>query len=378
MLPQSSPVLRLFASDRRPNSLRLPQTTLAMATCLLASIASGLCTTGQQAANFIYPVAGQQNVDTTQSFQWTTASGAVGYYLYVGTSVGAPALVNSGVIQATSRVVPALPPGVTLYARIYTQTSSGWLYQDITFTAAQGQAMFTFPLNGQQNVDTSKPFQWTPAPGALAYNLNVGSTLGGADLLNTGPTQATSYQIAPLAAGMTVYARIWTQTSAGWQLYQDISFITGQARATFIYPINGQQNVDTTIPFSWTPIPGSTVLGYYLYVGTSVGAKDLINSGVIQATSRTVSGLPVGVTLYARIYTQTTSGWLSQDITFTAAPAKSTFIFPLDGRQNVDTTTPFQWTATPGALAYNLNLGTTAGGSDLLNTGPIQVTSYRF
>src|SRR5579884_4319582 len=205
----------------RVRTLTAPLLWLAFASCL------PLC--AQSKATFIYPTAGQQNVDTTQPFQWTAVSGSnvLGYYLYVGTSVGAKDLVNSGVIQTTSRMVPALPAGVTLYARIYTQTSSGWLYQDITFTAAQGQAMFTFPLNGQQNVDTSKPFQWTPAPGALAYNLNVGSTLGGADLLNTGPTQATSYQIAPLAAGMTVYARIWTQTSAGWQLYQDISFITG-------------------------------------------------------------------------------------------------------------------------------------------------------
>src|SRR5579884_1478780 len=52
-----------------------------------------------QTAVFTYPVAGQQNVSTAQPFSWTAVSGALGYYLYVGTSAGAKDLVNTGEIQ---------------------------------------------------------------------------------------------------------------------------------------------------------------------------------------------------------------------------------------------------------------------------------------
>src|ERR1700680_3261197 len=115
----------------------------------------------QATATFIYPVNGQQNVSTSTPFQWTTVSGGLDYYLYVGTSVGISNLVNSGALQTTSYHVPALPANQTLYARVFTKTSAGMLYQDITFTAASSTATFVYPANGQQNVNTSTPLQWT-------------------------------------------------------------------------------------------------------------------------------------------------------------------------------------------------------------------------
>ena len=65
--------------------------------------------------------------------------------------------------------------------------------------------------------------------------------------------------------------------------------------AQFVYPRQGAQNVDTSSPFQWTTVPGA--LAYYLYVGTSQGAKDLVNTGEIPQTSYTVPPLPSGVTL---------------------------------------------------------------------------------
>src|SRR5262249_9763779 len=98
--------------------------------------------------------------------------------------------------------------------------------------------------------------------------------------------------------------------------------------ATFTYPSADAQNVDTAEPFSWTAVPGA--LAYYLYVGTSQGAKDLVNTGEIPQTSYTVPPLPIGVTLWARIWTKkaTAPNWSYAEITFTAAPRYATFIYP--------------------------------------------------
>src|SRR4051812_6265306 len=81
--------------------------------------------------------------------------------------------------------------------------------------------------------------------------------------------------------------------------------------ASFTYPTNGAQNVDTAKAFSWTSVAG--VQTYYLYVGTSQGAKDLVDTGGISSTSYSVPPLPTGQTLWARIWTKANDVWTYQD-----------------------------------------------------------------
>lgn len=56
-------------------------------------------------------------------FSWTALPAATGYYLTVGTTVGGFDVTNSGTLPAsqTSYDAGALPGGVTLHARIYTE-----------------------------------------------------------------------------------------------------------------------------------------------------------------------------------------------------------------------------------------------------------------
>src|SRR5262249_47928174 len=146
--------------------------------------------------------------------------------------------------------------------------------------------------------------------------------------------------------------------------------------ATFTYPNANAQNVDTGKAFSWTTVPGA--LAYYLYVGTSQGAKDLVNTGEIPQTSYTVPPLPTGVTLWARIWTKKAAAtWCYEEITFSAAARRDTrFEEPRAGAQNGDTAKPCSWTEGPGALAYYVYAGRSQGAKDLVNTGEIPQTSY--
>ena len=110
--------------------------------------------------------------------------------------------------------------------------------------------------------------------------------------------------------------------------------------AQFITPVNGATQFDASQPMTWTPIADAQA--YYLYVGTSRGAKDLVDSGELQRTSYQPSGLPVGQLLYARLWTKNASLWRYIDITFTAASAGSaltaTVITPANGATGVDPT----------------------------------------
>ena len=92
-----------------------------------------------------------------------------------------------------------------------------------------------------------------------------------------------------------------------------------QMAALLTFPQHVSTNADLTRPFQWTSVPNAQA--YYLYVGTALGAKDLVNTGEIRQTSYLVgTPLPTGQTLYARIWTKIAGGWRYNDSSFTALP----------------------------------------------------------
>jgi hypothetical protein len=338
---------------------------------LVAMIADA--TAQQMPAAFVYPQNGQQNVTTNQPFQWTSGSNALAYYLYVGTKRGAHNVVNSGETTTTSWPVQSLPAGASLWARIWTKYSSNWLYQDINFTAAPSATLIS-PLNGQTNVSALTTFQWRSAPGAQRYYLYVGTTQGAKDVVNTGEIQGTTYTVTtPLPMGTVLWARLWTLLDGSWEYQEDINF-TVSSDAVLLSPTNGQQNVSPYATFHWTSSPGA--VAYYLYVGTKRGAKDIVNTGAIEGTSYTVTTpLPAGANLWARIYTELSNSWgYVADVNFTVSPEAS-LLYPANGQQNVDTSLPFTWAPGLNVQAYYLYVGTSPGAKDLVNTGEIQATS---
>ena len=69
-----------------------------------------------------------------------------------------------------------------------------------------------------------------------------------------------------------------------------------------LYPTNGAVNADLSQPIQWTSV--AHVQAYYLYVGTTRGAKDLVDTGEILQTSYLAAQLPAGQTVYARMWTK--------------------------------------------------------------------------
>ena len=67
-------------------------------------------------------------------------------------------------------------------------------------------------------------------------------------------------------------------------------------------PSNGDTLTDASQLFTWTGSANTTE--YWLYVGSTLGANDILNSGSLgTSTSTTVSGLPTnGSTLHVRLW----------------------------------------------------------------------------
>jgi hypothetical protein len=341
-------------------------------TTFVASVA------GVVTATMTFPANGAVNANLSQPIQWTSVASAQAYYLYIGTTLGAKDLVNTGEIQTTSYLAANLPAGQTLYARLWTKAGNLWRYVDSTFTAAPSvplSATITFPANGAVNADLSQPVQWTSVPNVQAYYLYIGTTVGAKDLVNTGEILTTSYVVSNVPANQVVYVRLWTKVGGVWR-YNDTTFsaaVAAVVRATLTYPADGATDIDQLLPATWTSVPNAQK--YYLYVGTTTGAKDLIDSGETTGTSWSIAGLPVGPILHARLWTKVAGIWRYNDTTFTASAFAPAFLYPTDGQLSVDGSQAFQWSAPTNADAHQLLVGTTPGGQEIFNSGVIAGTS---
>jgi hypothetical protein len=158
---------------------------------------------------------------STVTFSWTSASGATGYILSLGsTGAGATNLYYSGSTTSTSKTVTGLPiNGEKIYARLFTQINGTWVHLDYTYTAVtQVQAVLTTPTPGTTLSGSAVTFTWTSAPGATGYILSLGSTGAGSDnLFYSGSTTATSVNVTKLpTTGVTINARLFTQLNGTW------------------------------------------------------------------------------------------------------------------------------------------------------------------
>jgi hypothetical protein len=140
-----------------------------------------------------------------------------------------------------------------------------------------------------------------------------------------------------------------------------------------------------------SPAPGSTLAGasqtlvwtaatgvssYWLYVGTSPGGSNLFDQEVGTSLTATVGGLPTdGRTIYVRLWWLISgASWAAADYTYTAGGSGGgggggtpAITAPKPGSTLSGSGQTFTWTAGAGISRYWLYLGSTAGGSDLLD-----------
>jgi hypothetical protein len=329
--------------------------------------------TSPSIASLSYPQDGASQVNPIVAFTWGVVSGAQVYYLYVGSAPGLKDIYDSGETTATA-LTARLAYGARYYARLFTKINNTWhAAPDISFTTVTTSVLLS-PANQAAGLQPSVSFTWTPVGGASGYYLYVGTTIGAKDIVDSGAVQLT--QLTRVLKGGTLYARIYTLINAHWYPSSDISFsVTAPPTlASLTSPANGSTLFNTSpVTLKWTTVPNATV--YYLYLGTTPGAKDVINSGEIKAT-QLIRNLPLG-TYYARIYTEIAQAWYaSSDISFSVT-GSSALTFPANGATTVDPYINFAWQPFPGANAYSLSVGRAPGASDAVAVGAITSTSYQ-
>ena len=72
-------------------------------------------------------------------------------------------------------------------------------------------ALFISPTNGAINVKTTNVFMaWSAQTGVQSYRLTIGTTLGAADVYDSGEVTATTRTVPSMPASRLLYARLRT------------------------------------------------------------------------------------------------------------------------------------------------------------------------
>ena len=329
------------------------------------------------------PTSPSTLTSASTTFTWNAGpAGTTGYGLNVGTTgVGSANLVNIGPLSGTSVTVNLPTNGTLIYVRLWTIVNgTTYLSNDYTYTEfTQSASAISSPAPGGTLTSASTTFTWNAGPaGTTGYGLNVGTSLGGSNLVNIGPLSGTSVTVNLPTNGTTIYVRLWTILNSTTYLSNDYTYTEfPQSPAAITSPAPGGTLTSASTTFIWNAGPAGTT-GYGLNVGTSFGGANLVNIGPLSGTSVTVNLPTNGATIYVRLWTILNgTTYLSNDYTyteFTQSPAAITS--PTPGNTLTSASTNFIWNAGPaGTTGYGLNIGTSLGGSDLVNIGPLSGTS---
>lgn len=139
-----------------------------------------------------------------------------------------------------------------------------------------------------------------------------------------------------------------------------------------------------TATASWTAPATAPANGYEFYLSTSntVPTSTTVATGTAATATANLTSLTSSTdyNLWVRsVCTATDKSSWSSVATFTTMSFCPVVTGPADGITNVTVTPTINWTAMPGATGYRITVGTTSGGSNVLNNIDVgSVTSYTF
>jgi hypothetical protein len=267
------------------------------------------------------PASGSTLSSGSVNFQWPGSNVAQQYQLMAGTTgVGSSNVYSSGLITQTSQTVTVPTNGQTLYVRLRQYFGGTWQSNDYTYilSGTSIPATISSPGSGSTLTSASVTFNWPGSNVAQQYQLLVGTTgVNSSNVYNSGLTTQTSATVTVPTAGQELYVLLRQNISGVWQSTQYTYTESGAPiPAAITSPTPGTTLTGASVTFQW---PGSNVAQeYQLLVGTTgVASSNVFNSGLISATSATVTVPTTGAKVYVRLRQDINGTWLTTDYTYT-------------------------------------------------------------
>ena len=338
------------------------------------------------------------------NFTWPPVSDAVSglasYELKVGTS---PGIDNILAVSATGHEwynLTGVTEGVTYYAQLRAVDTAGNVGQWSTPTDGitvdlTAPGTVSVEDEGQWSDASWTTWSWTDAAEAVSgverYLVDVGTSVGNANVIAGVGVSTTEYSLSGLSDGKTYYCRVRARDSAGnlgtWSSWSDGITVDLTAPTTPTVSDQGAYSTTRSLTFSWNrPSDAvSGVAGYYVQIGTASTSDDVISGAFTSGTSYTFPGGQDGLSYFCRVQAIDRAGNVgsmsgSSDGIYvdTIAPVCPT---PVDkGRWHTDGDLMFTWSVAvddhSGVEGYRVTVGTTRGGSDVVDGEWTTSTTY--
>jgi hypothetical protein len=131
----------------------------------------------------------------------------------------------------------------------------------------------------------------------------------------------TTYILSGLEDGATYVFAVTAYDAEGNESdYSNMVTVTIPGGPTLVSPPPAAQLPGPTVLFAWTD-GGTAVAEWWIYIGTEVGANDLLDSGSLgEAQSLTVDGLPTdNETIFVRLWYRVDGDWQCRDFPYAVA-----------------------------------------------------------
>ncbi|NRD23805.1 BspA family leucine-rich repeat surface protein [Winogradskyella litoriviva] len=333
------------------------------------------------------PTSGSVDISVNTDLSWAAISEATGYILTVGTSSGGTDILNGvDVGNVLTYDLPSdLPDNTQIFVTVIPYNIDGeaaGCAEESFVTALILPECTTLisPLAGDIDVSVATNFNWNSVINATGYRINLGTNtifFGEFDVGNS-----LIYDLPfDLPPNTQIFVRIIPYNSNGDAINgcTHESFITGDLPfnldcTNLNSPLSGTTNVSVSTDISWNAVADAT--GYTLTVGSESGGFDIINGLDVGnvLTYDLPADLPEDSTIYLSIIPYSADGdatgcteesFTTEDLLF--PPNCTNLSSPTSGTTNVAIDADLSWTAVAGATGYILNVGTSTGGTDIIN-----------
>lgn len=332
------------------------------------------------------PSSSATGVSILPTITWSAVTDATGYKISIGTTTGGSDIMNNvDVGNVTSyTLATALNYNTKYYYTVnaYTATSTSASCTERSFTTATLCPSVSAPGSAATGVSILPTITWSAIIGVTGYRITMGTTAGGNDIMdNVDVGNVTTYTFTtPLAFGTKYYYKViaYSGSTVGTACTER-NFTTSTLCPSISSPSSGATGVSLAPTISWNAITGVT--GYRISMGTTSGGTDILNNVDVGNVTSYTHATPLAFTTkyYYTVtgYTGTLTGTGCSVNNFTTQGACPVVTYPAAGATLQPITPLIKWNAMPTAAYYTLTIGTTAGGSDIMNNVNIgNVTSY--
>lgn len=335
------------------------------------------------------PATGATGVSLTPTFSWATAEGATSYIVNLGTTPGGNNIMNNVEVgNVTSYSLPAasaLSYMTTYYLTVSPKNiigvASGCIETNFTTKNIPCPSV-SVPAASATGVSRTPAFTWTASDGATGYKISIGTTAGGTDIANNLDVgNVTTYNYNTLLNYNTKYFytikgynAALTSSGCSERTFTTLSFCP-----TVSAPSASATGVALKPVFKWSAHADAT--GYKITIGTTPGGSDVLDGfdvgNILTYTypNELNSNTKYYYTINSYNATQTSLG--CSERSFTTLSICPTVSAPASSATDVSVNPTFTWSAVTGVNGYKLRIGTTPGGTDVMNNVDVgNVTTY--